>query len=116
MLRATILTIVLMFAAGPSVSLLCQAWCEPQAAAPGGCHHDDATTPGVGNDRTCDHSTLLRASVEKEHLRRAPVRDSAVVPAAWFRTGAASANAAPAWRRGLAPPDVNRPQTSPLRL
>ena len=44
MFRATILTVVLVFAAGPSASLFCKAWCDPQVAAESGCHHDGLIT------------------------------------------------------------------------
>lgn len=45
MLKAVIIPIVLLLAAGPSPALLCQAWCDPMEAAENGCHwpeSDDA--------------------------------------------------------------------------
>ena len=73
MFRATVLSIVLMFAAGPpSASLFCKAWCDPHAAAASGCHHEDnGSSISVARDDSCQDAIQGTAILLKEELRRA---------------------------------------------
>jgi hypothetical protein len=114
--RATILTVVLLFTAGPSASLFCRAWCDPFVAAEDGCHHEDGGAASVSGDDSCDDSVQGPAGLLKEDLRRAPVRDGdAVVLTARFQITSTAVRLVPARNRGR-PPDLNQPQTTPLRI
>lgn len=116
MFRATILTVVLLFAAGPSASLFCTAWCDPHVAAENGCHHEDnGGAAGVSSNDSCGDS--VQAPALKEDLRPAPAPDgSAVLLTARFQTIATETRLVPAWNRGRPPSDLNQPQTTPLRI
>lgn len=118
MFRITILPVVLLFVAGPSASLFCRAWCDPQVAAQNGCHHEDnGSTAGVASNDSCDDSVQGPAGVLKEDLRRAPAPDGdAVVWTARFQNIPTVTRVVPAWTRGRPPSDVNQPQTAPLRI
>ena len=118
MFRATILTVVLLFAAGPSASLFCKAWCDPHVAAENGCHHQNSGgAVSVTSDDSCDDSVQGPAGLLKEDLRRAPAPDGgAVVLTARFQTIAPAAHRVPAWNRGRSPSDQHQPQTTPLRI
>ena len=70
--RATVLSFVLILAAGPSASLLCRTSCAPPAAVAGACHLERlAGSPSVGADESCDHSAISPAAVLQEHVWRA---------------------------------------------
>jgi hypothetical protein len=116
--RATVLTVVLLFAAGPSAPLICKAWCDPLAAAGNGCHHMD--NGGIASVRavdSCDDSVQGLAGLRKEDLRRAPTSDGgAVVSAARFQIVPAATRVVPSWSRGRPPSDLNQPGTTPLRI
>ena len=118
MFRATILTVVLLFAAGPSASLFCKAWCDPQAAAENGCHRDtNGDRASVSSDHSCDDSLQGPAGLMKEDLHRAPAPGgSAVVSNTWFQLVPTATHLVPTWTRGRPPFDLNRPQTTPLRI
>lgn len=118
MFRATILTVVLLFAAGPSASLFCKALCDPQVAAQNGCHHEDnGNKASVTSNDSCDDAVQGPAGVLKEDLRRAPAPDGgAVVLTARFQIIPTVARLVPAWTRGRPPSDVNQPLTTPLRI
>ena len=118
MFRATILTVVLLFAAGPSASLFCKAWCDPHVAAENGCHHENnGGTAGIRSDDSCDDSVQGPAGLLKEDLRRAPAPDGGtVVLTARFQIMASVAPFVPAWSRGRPPSDLRQPQTVPLRI
>ena len=74
--RATILTVVWLFAVGPSASPLCKAWCEPHAAAESGCHHaQSGGDASVGSADSCEDA-VGPAGLLKEDLRRAPAPDA----------------------------------------
>lgn len=118
MFRATILTAVLFFAAGPSASLFCKAWCDPHVAAENGCHHEDnGGAASISSDDSCDDSVQGPAGVLKEDLRRAPAPDGgAVVSSARFQIIPTASRLVPTWNRGRPPSDLNQPQTTPLRI
>jgi hypothetical protein len=58
MLRAAVLSMVLILAAGPSASLLCRAWCDSRAAASTGCHDQAPATTPIVADNSCDDMVL----------------------------------------------------------
>ena len=65
--RATVLSIVVIFAAGPTASLMCKAWCEPQAAAARGCYHqDDPSSTGAAGSHSCQDAVQGSNAVVKE--------------------------------------------------
>jgi hypothetical protein len=69
--RAAALSVVLTVAVGPSASLLCKAWCHPQAGATTECHHADPTaSPSVAGDDHCDNVVLGATAVLPEEGRR----------------------------------------------
>jgi len=116
--RATILTVVLLFAGGPSVSLFCKAWCDPQVAAENGCHHENnGGAASVSSDDSCDDSVQGPAGLLKEDPRGAPAPDGgAVVLTARFQIIPTATGLVPVWNRGRPPSDLNQPQTTPLRI
>jgi len=116
--RATILTVVLLFAAGPSASLFCKAWCDPHVAAENGCHHqNNGGAASVTSDDSCDDSVQGPAGLLKEDLRRAPAPDGgAVVLTARFQVIPPATRLVPAGNRGRPPSDLKQPQTTPLRI
>lgn len=68
--RAAVLSIVLTLAVGPNATLLCRTWCDRQAAAASGCHHEAPTiSPRVG-DESCDDMALSAAAFLREEVRR----------------------------------------------
>ena len=68
--RVGVVSIVLALAVGPNVSLLCRTWCDPQAAAASGCHHQySATSPRVTADDRCPN-VVLNAAFLKEDIRQ----------------------------------------------
>lgn len=64
MFRASALWIVLTLAVGPNGSLLCRTWCDQQAAAEIGCHHEDAgTSVSTAGGDCCDNRMLGAAAL-----------------------------------------------------
>lgn len=69
--RATVLSIVLTLAILPHATLLCRAWCDSQADAPIGCHHEDRATSlsVVADGHSCDN-VVIGAAFVREDVRR----------------------------------------------
>ncbi|MGE0446257.1 MAG: hypothetical protein AB7P99_13595 [Vicinamibacterales bacterium] len=118
MFRATILTVVLVFAAGPSASLFCKAWCDPQVAAENGCHHDDiGGSASLSSSDSCQDSVQGLAVLLKEDVRRSSLADSGLtLPVAKFQLVPSPRIPGVVWSRGRAPADLLRPLTTPLRV
>ena len=77
MLRAAVLTIVFVVAAGPSLPTLCKVWCATQAAD-SGCHHGDhGATTRVEQDNSCQDQVLVATTTQKEDVRRGSPDDVA---------------------------------------
>lgn len=77
MLRAAVASIVLTLAVGQNAALLCQAWCDPHAAAATGCHHDGATSPRLtGGDHCTDCTFGITAFVREDARRGASAPDA----------------------------------------
>jgi hypothetical protein len=116
--RPTILTVVMLFAVGPSASLFCKAGCDPRTAAEIGCHHEDnGGAARVRSDDSCDDSVQRLAGLVKEDLRRAPAPNTgAVALTARFQILPTATGLVPAWSQGRPPFDRNQPQTTPLRI
>lgn len=69
--RATVLSVVILFAAGPSASVLCQASCDPRAAAASGCRHgDNSTATQVSGSAACQDMAFGITALLKEDVRR----------------------------------------------
>jgi hypothetical protein len=76
-LRAAVVSIVLTLAMGQNAALLCQAWCDPHAAAATGCHHDGATSPSLtGSDHCTDCTFGVTAFVREDARRGASAPDA----------------------------------------
>ena len=117
--RATLLSIVLMFAAGPSASLFCKALCDPQAAAENGCHHDNNVGGSVSLSAgdSCLDSVQALAILLKEDVRRTSSLDGGCTPATpTFRFISSPTSSGTVWNQGRAPSDLQRPLTTPLRV
>jgi hypothetical protein len=70
-IRVAVLAIVSIVSAGPSASLLCETWCNPQPAADGSCH--DATSGGstsIAANGICDDAGLVTAALVPEGGQR----------------------------------------------
>lgn len=116
--RATILSIVLTFAAGPSVSPLCRAWCDAQAAAETGCHHrNDGSSTSVSGGDACQDGVLRVAALLKENLLPRVSSDHVgVAIVARLQMMAPRSYARPATDLGRALYDQKRPLSTPLRV
>lgn len=116
MFRATVLSIVLTFGGGPSVSLFCEAWCDPDVAAERGCHHEDhGSSTSVANDDACQ-DTIQETVVLKNDVRRRVFSEGAgcVALVTHFQLAPAAARLCLIEDHGRA--DLKRPQTTPLRI
>jgi hypothetical protein len=69
--RAFVLSIVLTLAVGQNATLLCRAWCDPQAAAASGCHHEESTNSPTMGGNSCDHAVLSIGAFLREEVGRA---------------------------------------------
>lgn len=114
--RATLFSVVLMFA-GPSVPLLCRAWCGPQAAAETSCHlEDNGSKTGVSSGDCCPDQALSPA-VPSQGLGRHPSLGPALallVPR--FQMTAPASNVRPTDVPGAKLPVHRPPLSTPLRI
>lgn len=70
-LRAAVLSIVLILAAGPNATLLCGIWCNSRTAATSGCLHEkQASSASVRAGDRCDHEVLSVAAFLREDVWR----------------------------------------------
>lgn len=109
----------MMLAAGPSASLVCKAWCDPQVAAENGCQrHDVGGSVTFSAVDPCQDAVQGLAVLLKEDVRRISSLDGGgCTPAIvkfQFMTSPESAGAH--WNHGRAPSDLQRPLTTPLRV
>ncbi len=116
--RATVLSIVLTFGGGPSVSLFCEAWCDPDVAAERGCHHEDhGSSTSVANDDSCQ-DTIQETVVLKNDVRRRAFSERAgcVALVTHFQLASAATSGRHIGELGRTLADLKRPQTTPLRI
>jgi hypothetical protein len=115
--RATVLSIVLVFAAGPSASFFCKAWCDPAVAAAVGCHHEDnGSSTSIADDESCRDSIQESAILTKDDLRRASTEGGGDVVAIHLPPALAVTSLRLVGNQGRAPSDLKRPPTTPLRI
>lgn len=119
MFRATVLSVVLLFAAGPSASVLCKALCDPHAAAARGCHpQDNGTATQVSGNASCQDMGLGATAVLREDVRRGSsaegVGTEVHVASFEFVTTTSSVGPVCGVERGTS--DQKRPRTIPLRI
>ena len=116
--RATVLTLVLLFAAGPSASLGCGAWCDPHIAASNGCHHAGPKSSAIlTSGHSCQGSVPGMAILLREDVRRAwSTHSGFAAEVATFQFTWLSITDRPGWHREHAPSNHQRPLTTPLRL
>jgi hypothetical protein len=117
--RATVLSVVLLFAAGPSALVLCKALCDPHAAAANGCRHqDNGTASQVSGNASCQDMALGVSALLKENVRRgasAGVGGAAVLVATFeFVTTTSRVHPVHGAERGTS--DQKRPLSTPLRI
>ena len=75
-LRATVVSIVLMLALGQDAGLVCKVWCH-DASSTGCPHQDSATSPSVRADDTCTTTAVGAVTLVREDGRRtAPAPDA----------------------------------------
>jgi hypothetical protein len=69
--RVVLLSTALLLTAGQHVSLLCQVWCDPEAAAASGCHDRGNVTdaPRLTSLDSCDDGVASIAAFIREDLR-----------------------------------------------
>jgi hypothetical protein len=117
-LRAIVLSIVLLFVAGRTVPLLCNVWCEPQAAAASGCHHEDnGGSTSVASDDSCEDSIQGNAVILRESLTRASTDGLGnVIAVAHYQLAVADASLRARRNERPAPTGLKRPLTTPLRI
>jgi hypothetical protein len=116
--RATVLSMALVFAAGPNASLYCEASCDSQIAAVSGCHHEARSSTSIATANSCRDTGQTSAILLKDDPRRRASFDGAdsVVAAAEFRLAMAANSVRPIGDCGRAPSDLKRPLTTPLRI
>jgi hypothetical protein len=69
--RPAVLSIVLTLAVGPGASLLCDAWCHPDAASTRSCEHrDPGSAPGVIARDGCADTEAGSTALVREEVRR----------------------------------------------
>ena len=117
--RAAIPLVVLLFAAGPSASVLCKALCDPHAAAVSGCHpRDNGIATQVSGNTSCRDMAHDAAAVLKEDARRANsaegVGAAVRVTAFAFVTAASRVRLVREAERSTS--DQKRPLFTPLRI
>lgn len=71
MFRAAALSIVLALVVGQGpATLLCTVWCDSQAPATTGCHHEERTgSTSVTGDEDCSHLAAGVVATLRENLR-----------------------------------------------
>ena len=118
MFRASVMAIVLICAAGPCVPVLCHAWCDPQAAATRGCHHEDARSANsVARSHSCDDAMHVNAVLLKEDVPRASTTGAPNVTAVAHVQFAMAQRSLPVPRhQARAASGLTRPLTTPLRI
>ena len=118
MFRATVLSFVLLIAAGPSASLVCKAWCNPAAAAQNGCRHGGrGDSARMATNESCQDAVQGLAIVLKEDVRRTLLRDLGLdVALARFQFAALATSHRSVRHRGPARSDPQRPLNTPLRV
>lgn len=80
MFRAAVLSLVLTLLGGANTALLCQAWCEPQAAAAAGCHdHDSSPTAGLTAADGCDELAPNVPALARDDGGRGPLAPDALL-------------------------------------
>ena len=115
--RATLLSIVLLFAVGPSASLLCNTRCTPNPAAVSECHHTDHSPTGMVNDDSCKESVQGNVILVKDDPRRALTGCAGHVTAvAHSQVALAAAMLRAVGNPGPVASDLQRPLTTPLRI
>lgn len=71
MFRATVLSLALTFAASPSASVFCEAWCAPDPSAEHQCHQEDTGSPtGVSSRDSCQDATPGTAVLTRDEAHR----------------------------------------------
>ena len=78
MVRATVLSIALAVAMGPSLPTLCKVWCTTPVADTGCRHGDDGSTTRVEKGNSCQDQVLV-ATMQKEESRRRTASDDVTV-------------------------------------
>jgi hypothetical protein len=69
--RAAVLSIVLAITGNPNAALLCRTWCDPNAAAVSGCHHEDLVTfASVTAADGCRNAVLSATAFVQGDVRR----------------------------------------------
>ena len=69
--RVAALFIVLAITGNPTVPLLCGTWCDPNAAAASGCHHEElAIFAIVAGEDGCRNAVLSATAFVQEDVRR----------------------------------------------
>ena len=119
MFRATVLSVVLLFAAGPSASVLCKALCDPHAAAARGCHpQDNGTATQVSGNASCQDMALGATALLKEDVRRGTSAEGigATVPVASFQLVTRTSNVRRVLGAEPGTSDQKRPLSTPLRI
>lgn len=116
--RATVLSIVLVFAASPSASVFCEAWCAPDPAAESHCHHENTgSSASVGGNDSCQDAVPGAAVLVREDIRRGSTsagRCGSAIPR--FQMTAPAWCARPATDLSRALTDTARPLSTPLRI
>lgn len=117
--RASVFSIVLTLAVGPSAGLACSTWCEQKPAAARGHHHEaPAPSPSVPGDGACDDMALGSSQFLLEDVRRsvsALDTDDAILVPGYLRARSASA-ADPGQEPARAWWLENRPLSTALRI
>ena len=119
MFRATLLSIVLVLAAGPSASVLCKALCDPHVAAASGCHHqDDGNATQASGDASCQDAAPGATALLREDVRRSVSAEGigAARPIASFQLVTRTSDVRSVFGAQPGTADQKRPLSTPLRI
>jgi hypothetical protein len=112
-LRASVLSIVLLLAAGPDTALVCGLWCHHASASMADCDHTHSgVTPSVSSDDACWRAAVGTATFVREDARGTSdnnARHAVVVPGSRVPVALGDAHVADHARaplRGWRPPLV----------
>jgi hypothetical protein len=112
-----VFSIVLTLAVGQDATLLCRVWCNPQAAAASGCHHEESINPPTVAGDSCDYVLGVGAFIREEAGRTVAAPDVAhaiVVPR--YQIAQLTADARPDWEPGREWWLAKRPLSTALRI
>lgn len=117
--RVAVFSIVLAITGNPITgALLCRTWCDPNAAAASGCHHELATFAIVAGEDGCRNAVLNATAFVQENVRRGVSSPYAghAMPVPRYEVAGWTSDAAVGHAPGGSPSLEKRPLETTLRI